>query len=65
MQVCVSSPVFAPWLKVAQSPSSHKPGAQDANMLVQRDQLQPWHLTTKTKEGGLQGTQRTMVCVDK
>lgn len=37
------SPIFVPWLKVAQSPSSHKPGAQGANILVQRDQLQSWH----------------------
>lgn len=37
------SPVFVPWLKVAQSPSTHRLGAQDTNMLVQRDQLQPQH----------------------
>lgn len=37
------SPIFVPWLKVAQSPSTHRPGAQDVNMLVQRDQLQPRH----------------------
>lgn len=38
---CVISPVFAPWLQVAQRPSSHRPEAQDAHILVQRGQLQP------------------------
>lgn len=37
------SPIFVPWPKVAQNPSTHRPGAQDTNMLVQRDQLQPQH----------------------
>lgn len=50
----VISPVFAPWLKVTQRLSSHRPGIQDTLIPVQRDQPQPQHLkTTQTREGRL------------